>query len=110
MQISCAVTAGYTKKCLVEYLQDFCFNFMQLSNTNPNANIGPSAFKPKLNLLECPEDLLLIEFGGWRFQSTEGSLLAGGEGAFLESVFEANVAVVFLIQLWTPCQQKQTRA
>lgn len=45
MQPSLAVPAGYSKKCLVEFLQDFSSsNRMQLSNTNANANNGPSAF------------------------------------------------------------------
>lgn len=44
MQPSLAVPAGYSKKCLVEFLQDFSSNCMQLSNTNANANNGPSAF------------------------------------------------------------------
>lgn len=47
MQPSLAVPAGYSKKCLVEFLQDFSFNRMQPSNTNANANNGPSAFYRK---------------------------------------------------------------
>lgn len=44
MQPSLAVPAGYSKKYLVEFLQDVPSNRMQLSNTNANANNGPSAF------------------------------------------------------------------
>lgn len=45
MQPSLAVPTGYTKKCLVEFLQDFfSANCMQLSNTNANANNRPFAF------------------------------------------------------------------
>lgn len=44
MQPSLAVPAGDSKKCLVEFLQDFSSNRMQLSNTNANANNRPSAF------------------------------------------------------------------
>lgn len=44
MQPALAVPASSSQKCLVEFLQDFNFNRMQLSNTNANANNGPSAF------------------------------------------------------------------
>lgn len=37
------------KKCLVEFLQDFSFNLMHLSNTNANANNRPLSFYRKQN-------------------------------------------------------------
>lgn len=44
MQPSLAVPSGYSKNCLVQFLQDCSSNCMQLSNINANANNVPSAF------------------------------------------------------------------
>lgn len=80
------------KKCLVEFLQDYSFNRMHLSNTNANANNRPLSFYRKQNywnagLASTQRICFWLDLEVQGLDRVCESVLAGGRGGFLGKLF-----------------------
>lgn len=88
----CPLATKKKKKCLVEFLQDFSFNLMHLSNTNANANNRPLSFYRKQNywnagLASTQRICFWLDLEVQGLDRVCESVLAGGRGGFLGKLF-----------------------